>query len=309
MSRHLETSTLEQYARELSVNWMLGHQVGRPDRDRPWLKDELHKLTFKDEFDIVTTGVLDRLVGSDKASFEAAYQDLLTNAPRDDAVFRQVLADNLAIDPDGNHVAGAIGTVVVGHRHLGQHVIDLRDGSKRIANHRWVVYAGEEIERAANSGIADPLPTPEVMMALNTRLSNVLAIALADQIDTTLAEGTSGPVLKGYSGAQPADPDTVASGTLLFTLAYSDPGFGAAADANPGGIITASTITDDTSADATATLGYCRLSSSNDSAAALDDHVDGEAGTSGADFNFNTVAIVSGATVSLTAHTITVPES
>ncbi|MCH8809732.1 MAG: hypothetical protein IH993_07875 [Proteobacteria bacterium] len=63
------------------------------------------------------------------------------------------------------------------------------------------------------------------------------------------------------------------------------------------------------SADATGTLGYCRASSSNAADTPLDDHIDGEAGTSGADWNFNTLSIVAGATVSATAWTVTLPES
>ena len=114
---------------------------------------------------------------------------------------------------------------------------------------------------------------------------------------------------EGRSGAQPADPDTAVSGTLLFALnANTSTTFGAAADAAPGAIATAGTIDDDTSANATGTVGYVRASSANSVDTPLDDHIDGEAGTSGADFNFNTVAIVSGATVSLTSWTVTQPE-
>ena len=96
----------------------------------------------------------------------------------------------------------------------------------------------------------------------------------------------------------------------LAALADADPAFGAAADAAPGATATAGSVPrTDTSADATGTVTHCRASSSNDGVAVLDDHIDGEAGTSGADFNFNTVSIVSGATVELTSHTVTMPES
>jgi hypothetical protein len=89
----------------------------------------------------------------------------------------------------------------------------------------------------------------------------------------------------------------------------TDPAFGAAADAAPGAIATAATITGDSSADATGTAGYCRASSTTDGATPLDDHIDGEAGASGADFNFNTVSIVSGASVDITAFTVSLPET
>ena len=98
------------------------------------------------------------------------------------------------------------------------------------------------------------------------------------------------------------------SGVNGFTLTCSATAFGVAGDDNPGALKTANAITDDSSADATITLGYCRASSSNAADTPLDDHIDGEAGTSGADFNFNTLSIVSGSTVSMTAWTTTLPE-
>lgn len=132
---------------------------------------------------------------------------------------------------------------------------------------------------------------------------------IVDAAVDNLDEGAGAAVIQGRTGAQPADPDTAVSGTNLFTLVCSDPAFGNAADAAPGGTATASAITADSSADATGTLGYCRASSTADGATPADDHIDGEAGTSGADFNFNTLAIVSGANVDLTAWTVTQPES
>ena len=146
-------------------------------------------------------------------------------------------------------------------------------------------------------------------MALNTRISNECAILACDAIVDNLDEGTGAAVIQGRTGSQPADPDTTVTGTLLFTLVCSDPAFGNASDAAPGATATASSITDDSSADATGTLGYCRASATNDGSTPLDDHIDGEAGTSSADFNFNTLSIVSGSTVSMTSWTATMPES
>ena len=146
-------------------------------------------------------------------------------------------------------------------------------------------------------------------MALNTRISNECAILACDAVVDNLDEGAGAAVIEGRTGVQPADPDTAVTGTLLFSLVCTDPAFGAAVDAAPGAIATASAITDDTSADATGTLGYCRASSTTTPPTPIDDHIDGEAGVSGADFNFNTLAIVSGATVSMTSWTVTMPES
>lgn len=143
-------------------------------------------------------------------------------------------------------------------------------------------------------------------MALNFRISNAAAIRLADAFDDEVNIGSTAAAIDIRTGAQPADPDTAATGTLLATLTMSDPAFGAAADANPGGRITASAITSDTSADATGTAGYFRIRATGTGA---DDVADGECGTSGADLNFNTTSITSGSTVAITSLTVTMPES
>ena len=142
-------------------------------------------------------------------------------------------------------------------------------------------------------------------MANNFNISNVCAKAIADTVDDQINIGSTASVIDVRTGAQPADVDTAATGTLLATLTFSDPAFGAATDANPGGLITASAITDDSSADATGTAGYFRIRATGTGA---DDVADGECGTSGSDLNFNTVSITSGSTVSITSYTITAPE-
>jgi hypothetical protein len=146
-------------------------------------------------------------------------------------------------------------------------------------------------------------------MALNTRISNECAILACDAVVDNLDEGTAGATIQGRTGAQPADPDTIVSGTNLFTMTASTIAFGAAVDNTGSARATAAAVTDDSSADATGTLGYVRASSSNAADTPLDDHIDGEAGTSGADWNFNTLSIVSGSTVSTTAWTVDMPET
>ena len=143
-------------------------------------------------------------------------------------------------------------------------------------------------------------------MANNFRISNATAQRLANAFDDEINDGSTAAAIDLRSGAQPADPDTAASGTLLATLTMSDPAFGAATDAAPGGLITANSITDDSSADATGTAGYFRMRATGTGA---DDVADGEVGTSGADLNMNTTSITSGSTVSITSMTVTMPES
>lgn len=142
-------------------------------------------------------------------------------------------------------------------------------------------------------------------MANNFRISNVCAKRLADAFDDEINAGSTAAVIDIRTGAQPADPDTAATGTLLVTLTMSDPAFGAATDGNPGGLLTANAIADNTAV-ATGVAGYFRMRSTGTGA---DDVADGECGTSGADLNFNTTSITSGSTVSITSMTVTMPES
>jgi hypothetical protein len=141
-------------------------------------------------------------------------------------------------------------------------------------------------------------------MANNAYLTNAAILAMLNALATATDAGTAA-VLEGRSGTQPADADTAVSGTLLFTCTLNATGFGAgAADINPGGRLTASAISDDTSADATATLGYMVLKTQTGGTVIGMFSV----GTSGADFNFNTLAIVIGSAVSITAFTISMAE-
>jgi len=142
-------------------------------------------------------------------------------------------------------------------------------------------------------------------MAFNFNISNVSAKAIADTFDDQVNIGDAASVVDVRSGSQPADPDTAATGVLLATLTGSDPFFGAAADNNPGALLTAGAITSDPSADATGTAGYFRIRATGTGA---DDVADGECGVAGSDLNFNTTAITAGSTVSITAFTVLMPE-
>lgn len=311
MARQLDTSTLDAAARHYAGLFLA--DTGPKNRD--WVMAQFHNFTFKDEFDYIVDAMKQRLGRQPLADFNSLAALRFTH--RLDSTFEELLASKLAIDPDGEHIPGRIGTTQIGQRVVGKRhkVIETAMGSRAlIKDEYWPLYAGEGHERAAGNpfNAADTLPPgsePLPVGALNTRISNECAILAVDAIVDNLDEGTGAAILRGRTGAQPADPDTAATGTLLFTLTYSATAFGAGVDAGPGGRATANAVTDDSSADATGTVGYCRVSSTNDGATPLDDHLDGEAGTAGADFNFNTVAIVAGATVSLTSHTVTMPEA
>ncbi len=305
--------------------------TGKPRYGPAMVLRDLHNLCFKDEFEVVFAAMNDNLGIGAWAKFESAWKHHAE--PREDAVFHELLKKKLAITPDGEHVDGVIGSTAIGGRRVGTAIVEVespdsiarrkrlglpktaanRETMHKIVHVDWPVYSGEGHERASNSGVADPLPPgaePLPLGALNTRVSNEAILlganALCDQMD----EGTLGGIIVGYTTAQATDPDTAVGGqTKLFTCTCSATCFGVATDAAPGGLKTAAAITDDTSADATATLDWCRASSSSVADTALDDHIDGEADTTGSDWTFNTVAIVAGATVSITSWTCTLPES
>lgn len=343
MSRQLEIETLDNAARHYAGEWLRPDRkspsgevfVGGPS----YVLQDLYNATYKDEHEILVKGVKEWMGGKALAEFERMAKAKF--APREDKVFHALLKERLAIDPKGKHIEGAIGTVEVGVRPIDRRLFKVEtlasimyrreNGLKRDWKGRqfvqreglytWPVYAGEAEERIAEehgvrSGVADPLPDtamptlpdgsrPGPLNATNPNISIEAAQAGLDAIVARLDEGSTAAVIRGRTGSQPADPDATETGTLLFTLTMSDPAFGAAADIAPHARATASAITNDSSADATNTLTYCRVAATGTGA---DDHIDGSAGTSSADFVFNTVAIVSGAVVSMSSFTVTLPQ-
>ena len=113
-----------------------------------------------------------------------------------------------------------------------------------------------------------------------------------------------------YTGAQPATPDTAASGVLLGTLTLAATSAGAAAS----GVVTFAAIASDTSADASGTAGYFRMYRTTDTApgtagnGTTDRRLDGNiALTTGGDINFDNITFVAGGTIAINSLTITVP--
>lgn len=138
-------------------------------------------------------------------------------------------------------------------------------------------------------------------MAADPRLTNAVASAACDAIVDAIDGGAGAGTIKIYTGTIPTDADTaVGAQTLLATLTFSDPAFGAASN----GVATASAITSDSSADATGTAAWARIATSAGTTV-----MDCTVGTSGDDINFNTVSFVSGATVSITSLTVTQPKT
>jgi hypothetical protein len=110
-------------------------------------------------------------------------------------------------------------------------------------------------------------------------------------------------VIRIYSGTAPG-PDNAVTGTLLSTLTLAATSFSVS-----GGVATAGAIASDTSAAATGTAGYFRVSLSGDATGASTTlrRLEGTVGTSGADLNLNNTSITSGGTVSISSFSYTHP--
>ena len=132
------------------------------------------------------------------------------------------------------------------------------------------------------------------------RLSNDTRSKACDAIVDDIDAGAGAGTIAIRTGAQPTNVDDADSGTLLGTLTFSDPAFGAASS----GVATASAITSDTNADASGTAGHFRIKDSNANIVA-----DGTCGQGSGDLSFNNSAIVITGTISITSFTVTVPIS
>lgn len=116
--------------------------------------------------------------------------------------------------------------------------------------------------------------------------------AVADAEAALLNGGT----IEIRTGTQPTNVDDAAGGTLLGTLGFSNPAFGAASS----GVATADTITSDTSADASGTAGHARLLKSGGAI-----HSDATCGQGSGDFDFDNNVIVAGGTIAVSSMTLT----
>jgi hypothetical protein len=142
-------------------------------------------------------------------------------------------------------------------------------------------------------------------MAHTPFFSDEAAQAAVDALAALCNSGT----LKIYDGSQPTDANTaLGAQVLLATLTLSSTAFGASSASGSAGskivTATANTITDDSSADATGTAAWFRVLKSNGTSKVMD----GSVGTSGADLNLATTAIVAGADIAITSFTITMTE-
>ena len=124
-------------------------------------------------------------------------------------------------------------------------------------------------------------------LAYSTTVRN----GMLDQI--TSAIGASG-LLRIYDGTRPASGGTAT--TLLAQLALS----ATSAPAASGAVLTFNAITQDSSADATGTATWFRVTTSGGTFV-----IDGSVGTSGSDLNMTTTSIVATQPVQVTSFVIT----
>jgi hypothetical protein len=113
------------------------------------------------------------------------------------------------------------------------------------------------------------------------------------QVKTQIDAGSGPGKVRIYDGTRPASGGSAT--TLLAELTLSDP-----CGSVTGGVLTLSTITSDTAADATGTATWFRIVDSDNVFV-----VDGNIGTSGSDLNLNSQGISAGAAVSISSFTIT----
>ena len=140
-------------------------------------------------------------------------------------------------------------------------------------------------------------------MALTFQISNAAAQAMLTALGNQIDAGTQA-VINIYSGTQPDDVETAASGTLLAELLCNATAFSGISDTNPGARATFAAITPDSSANNSGTAGYFRIFTQTGGTAVCQ----GSVGTSGADLNLNTTSITAGSQVSITSATIDQPE-
>ena len=131
-------------------------------------------------------------------------------------------------------------------------------------------------------------------MKISDAVRSLMCDALVDAIDGGAGAGTIGI----RTGPAPTNTTDADSGTLLATLTFSDPAYGAAS----GGVAQESAITADSSIDATGTAAHFRIYDSN--AVCI---MQGTVGTSGSDINFNSVSFQVGGTCAITDLPVTQP--
>jgi hypothetical protein len=131
---------------------------------------------------------------------------------------------------------------------------------------------------------------------MGLRLSPAARNAAGDAITALLNAGGAGTI-DIRTGAQPTDPATAATGTVLATFTLPATAF-AAFTSGTGNLNTVASVT----ASATGTAGWFRMK--NNAGTGV---IDGTVGTSGAELNLSTTSITAGGSVSITSGSLSMP--
>lgn len=134
----------------------------------------------------------------------------------------------------------------------------------------------------------------------NFRLVTAVKNSTLDVIKTAIDAGAGAGLIKIYNGTQPSLPsDAVTTQTLLGTLTFSDP-----CGSSSSGTLTFSAITQDSSADATGTATWARIT---DSAANVVFDCDVGVTGGGATIQFNTTNFVITGPILISSFVVSVP--
>lgn len=128
------------------------------------------------------------------------------------------------------------------------------------------------------------------------------SVAARNAALTALAAQANNGIIRIYTGAQPATPETAASGTLLASATMGATAFGAAS----GGTITANAITGDSAIDNTGTAGWFRLFQSDGTTPIFDGDITTTGG--GGVMTMPTTSLVQNATFSISALSYSLPQ-
>jgi len=135
-------------------------------------------------------------------------------------------------------------------------------------------------------------------MANNLKLSNATVDVQGDATASMFDNG----YLRLYDGTQPTNADTaIGAQVLLAELRFAATGIATSVN----GVLTANALTPDSSANASGTCTWYRALKSDGTTVICD----GSAGTADADLVLNSVAISSGAAVSVSSFTHTIPKA
>ncbi len=329
MHRTLNTATLDMAAQAWVGQWYMPTVWSktvetRAIGGRDWVAQSFFNASFKDEFEYLYPRFIAELGPTAKKDFLNATGDIFTK--RNDADLEALLAKQQAINPAGEHIKGMIGTDWVGQYINGRHTIEVetpeslayRRRMKLDKSHRktWLkvvpnridVYAGE-VEEHDHKSLANFI-RDQSGMATVMNIGNADAILALDALLNSVDAGSAGAVIAIQTGTQPADPDAAITGSQAARLIMQTTAWAGATDGADGAVDASATasINDSTTETKTQTAGYFVVGSSNSAPTLLDQMISGECGTSGADMNFNTLAFVDSATVSITSYVVTMSQ-